>query len=96
MPKPAAACADESSCVSPARLAACRQAHHRTLVSIGRSEVCRPPPGNSQCAGLWFESAPMYAQRIQQRRAQHDVAVLAPLATSNVDDHTLAVDVADL
>ena len=54
--------------------------------SAGKQPVC----------WLMVQSAPVYAQRIQQRRAEHDVAVLAPLATSNVNDHTLAVDVADL
>src|ERR1019366_6322241 len=42
------------------------------------------------------ESAPVSAQRIEQLRAEHDIAVLAALALPDMDHHPLAVDVADL
>jgi hypothetical protein len=36
------------------------------------------------------------AQRLQQLRAEHHIAVFAALSPLNVDDHALTVDVADL
>src|ERR1700722_9615874 len=42
------------------------------------------------------EPAPVDAQFLEQLRAEHDIAVLAALALSDVDHHPLAVDVADL
>src|SRR5664280_2421941 len=42
------------------------------------------------------ESAPVSAQRIEQLRAEHYIAVLASLALPDVNHHPLAVDVADL
>src|ERR1035437_9519063 len=42
------------------------------------------------------ESAPVSAQRIEQLRAEHYIAVLAALAFPDVNHHPLAVDVADL
>src|ERR1035441_3147128 len=46
--------------------------------------------------GLRLEPAPVGAQRLQQRRAQGQVAVLVELAVDHVDDHALAVNVVDL
>lgn len=42
------------------------------------------------------QGAPVLPQGFQQLGAQHDVTVLAALATLYVNDHALAVDVADL
>ena len=42
------------------------------------------------------EPAPIDAQRIEQLRAEHDIAVLATFAAPDMDDHPLAVDIADL
>src|SRR3984957_2468177 len=52
--------------------------------------------GKQPVCGLASESAPVHAQRIQQSLTQHHVAVLASLASPDVNDHTLTVDVADL
>ena len=38
----------------------------------------------------------MSTQRLQQRRAQRKIAILAALALDHADDHPLAVDVAQL
>src|ERR1035438_76597 len=40
--------------------------------------------------------APVRAQRIEQPGAEHDVTVLAPLAALYMDDHALAINIADL
>src|ERR1035437_1405046 len=42
------------------------------------------------------EAAPVSAQRFEQLRAEHDIAVLASLALPDMNHHPLAVDVADL
>src|ERR1035437_3467237 len=42
------------------------------------------------------ESTPVSAQRIEQLRAEHDIAVLASLALPDVNHHPLTVDIADL
>ena len=42
------------------------------------------------------ESTPVGAQRIEQLRAEHAIAVLAALALPDMNHHPLAVDVADL
>src|SRR5437660_4854982 len=42
------------------------------------------------------EPAPIDTQRIEQLRAEHDIAVLATFAAPDMDDHPLAVDIADL
>jgi hypothetical protein len=55
-----------------------------------------PVAGKQPVGGLASESAPVDAQRIEQLGAEHDVAVLAPLATPDMNDHPLAVDIADL
>jgi hypothetical protein len=40
--------------------------------------------------------APVRAQRIQQPGTEHDVTVLAALAAVDMDEHALAIDIADL
>jgi hypothetical protein len=40
--------------------------------------------------------APIDAQRIEQLRAEHDITVLATFSAPDMDDHPLAVDIADL
>src|SRR6202453_2398353 len=42
------------------------------------------------------ETSPVDAKFLQQRGAEHDIAVLAALALSDMDHHPLAVDVTDL
>ena len=42
------------------------------------------------------EPAPIDAQRVEQLRAEHDIAVLATFAAPDMDDHPLAVDITDL
>src|SRR5271170_4073808 len=42
------------------------------------------------------ESSPVGAKLLEQLRAEHDVAVLAALALADMDNHPLAVDIADL
>jgi hypothetical protein len=46
--------------------------------------------------GLAAETAPVIAQRLEQLRTEHDIAVPAVLAFPDMDHHPLAVDVADL
>ena len=45
---------------------------------------------------LGLQSAPVLAQGSQQDGAEHDVPILMALATLDVDDHTWAIDVANL
>jgi len=52
--------------------------------------------GKQPYAGLATQTAPVLAQRLQQLRAEHYIAVFSALSTLNVDDHALTVDVADL
>ena len=52
----------------------------------GKQPLCRLAP----------EPAPVDAQRIEQLRAEHDIAVLASLASLDMNHHALAVDIADL
>src|SRR5271156_4104311 len=54
------------------------------------------PTGEQPGCGLVRKPAPVDTQCIEQRWTQHDVAVLAPLAALDMDDHATAVDVADL
>ena len=62
-----------------------------------RMTRCMPAVAGKQPVGrLAPESAPVDAQRIEQLRAEHDIAVLASLAAPNMNDHALAVDIADL
>ena len=52
--------------------------------------------GKQPHAGLATQTAPVLAQRLQQLRAEHHIAVFPALSTLNMDDHALTVDVADL
>lgn len=52
--------------------------------------------GEQPIGGLAFQPAPVDAQSIEQLGAEHDITVLAPLASPDMNDHALAVDVADL
>ena len=58
--------------------------------------MCQALPGNSHSRGPALETAPVVAQCLEQLRAKHDIAILAPLAAVDMNDHALAVDVADL
>src|ERR1700751_5102040 len=54
------------------------------------------PTGKQPGCGLVPQLAPVDTQGFEQRWAEHYVAVLAPLAALNMDDHPLTVYVADL
>ena len=47
-------------------------------------------------AGFFAQPPPVRAQFFEQHRAEHHVAVLATFAALNVENHALAIDVADL
>src|SRR5271166_6640204 len=53
-------------------------------------------PREQPLGRLALESSPILAQGIQQLGAEHDVTILASLAPLNVDDHPLAINIADL
>ena len=66
---------------------------------LGGDRMTRRMPsvaGKQPVRGLGSESAPVHAKRILQSWAQHHIAVLASLATADVNDHPSTVDVADL
>src|SRR5437588_360180 len=52
--------------------------------------------GEQPIGGLAFQPAPVDAQRLEQLGTEHDITVLASLASPDMNDHALAVDVADL
>ena len=54
------------------------------------------PTGEQPGCGLVPQFVPVHTQGFEQRWAEHYVAVLAPLAALNMDDHPLTVYVADL
>jgi hypothetical protein len=60
-------------------------------LSVDPSVAGKQPVGR-----LAPQLAPVDAQCIEQLRAEHDVTVLAALASPDVNDHALAVDIADL
>src|SRR5271169_4995803 len=64
----------------------------------GDGITCRVPAvaGKQPLLRLAPETPPVDAKFLQQLRAEHDIAVLAALALSDMDHHPLAVDVADL
>src|SRR6202023_905808 len=65
---------------------------------LGGDRMTRRMPsvaGKQPVCGLASEPAPIHAQRVQQSRAQHHIAILASLAAADVNNHPLAVD-ADL
>src|SRR5271166_3448651 len=53
-------------------------------------------PREQPLGRLALESSPILAQGIQQLWAEHDVTILASLAPLDVDDHPLAINIADL
>ena len=66
---------------------------------LGGDRMTRRVPsvaGKQPVGGLAPQSAPVDAQFLEQLRAEHDIAVLASLAAPDMDDHPLAVDIADL
>ena len=67
--------------------------------NLGGNRMTRRMPsvaGKQPVGGLAPKPAPVDAQRIEQLRAEHDIAVLASLASADMNDHPLAVDIADL
>jgi len=52
--------------------------------------------GKQPVGGLAPKPAPVDAQCIEQLGTEHDIAVLASFAAPDMNDHPLAVDVADL
>ena len=67
--------------------------------NLGGDRMTRCMPsiaGEQPVGGLALQPAPVDAQRLEQLGAEHDIAVLAPLASPDMDDHPLAVDIADL
>ena len=67
--------------------------------NLGGDRMTRGMPsiaGEQPIGGLALQPAPVDAQRLEQLRAEHDIAVLASLASPDMDDHAMAVDIADL
>ena len=67
--------------------------------NLGGDRMTRRMPsiaGKQPIGGLAFQPAPVDAQSSEQFGAEHDIAVLAPLASPDMNDHPLAVDIADL
>ena len=67
--------------------------------NLGGDRMTRRMPsvaGKQPVGGLALQPAPVDAQCIEQLRAEHDIAVLASLASPDMNDHPLAVDIADL
>ena len=67
--------------------------------NLGGDRMTRRMPsvaGKQPVGGLALQPAPVDAKGIEQLRAEHDIAVLAPLASPDMNDHPLAVDIADL
>src|SRR5882762_11949490 len=67
--------------------------------NLGGDRMTRRMPsvaGEQPIGGLAFQPAPVDAQRIEQLGTEHDITVLAPLASPDMNDHALAVDIADL
>jgi hypothetical protein len=60
--------------------------------------TCRMPSvaGKQPVSGLAPQPGPVDAKSIEQLRAEHDIAVLASLASPHRNDHPLAIDIADL
>src|ERR1700693_4697676 len=67
--------------------------------NLGGDRMTRRMPsvaGKQPVGGLALQPAPVDAQCIEQLRAEHDIAVLAALTSSDTYDHPLPVDIADL
>jgi len=64
----------------------------------GDGITCRVPAvaGKQPLLRLAPETSPVDAKFLQQLRAEHDIAVLAALALSDVNYHPLTIDVTDL
>src|SRR5260370_17815620 len=62
---------------------------------MGRLAVWLRPPGNNHWEGLCFNPR-QYLRKASKLGAEHDVAIFAPLAPLDVNDHSLTVDIADL
>ncbi len=66
--------------------------------NLGGDRVTRrmpPVSGKQPVGGLAPKPAPVGAQRFKQLRAEHDIPILATLAATDMNDHALAVDIAD-
>src|SRR5262249_3256617 len=67
--------------------------------NFGRDRTTSGMPavaGEQPVGRLVPEPAPVDAEGIEQLGAEHDVAILASLASPDMDEHPLAVDIADL
>src|ERR1700693_5583098 len=67
--------------------------------NLGGDRMTRRMPsvaGEQPIGGLAPQPAPVDAQGIEQLGAEHDITVLASLASPDMNDHALAVDIADL
>src|SRR5260370_18306682 len=62
---------------------------------MGRLAVWLRPPGDNHWEGLCFNPRE-YLRKASKLGAEHDVAIFAPLAPLDVNDHSLTVDIADL
>ena len=66
--------------------------------NFGGDRMTRRMPsvaGKQPVGGLAQKPTPVAAQRIEQLRPEHDIAVLASLASPDMNDHPWAVDIAD-
>ena len=67
--------------------------------NLGGDGMTRRMPsvaGKQPLGGLAPQPAPVDAQSFEQLRTEHDIPVLAALASPDMNDHPLAVDIADL
>src|SRR5271166_2095864 len=67
--------------------------------NLGRDRITGRVPsvaGKQPVDRLASQPAPIAAQCLKELGAEHDIAVLATLASPDVNDHALAVDIADL
>src|ERR1039457_3105230 len=54
------------------------------------------PTATGEEPSLGLQSAPVVAQGFQEDGTEHDVPILTALAALDVDDHPLAIDIANL
>src|ERR1700728_779134 len=65
-------------------------------LGVDRAVECTPKSsGKSPVGRLAVESAPVRSQRLQQRGAEHNVAIFTPLAATNVNDHAPAINIVE-
>ena len=83
------------SLLIPARRAAYWQAWRGGLGIDGLIAAMPTIAGKQPDAGFSTRAPPVRAQFVEQDRAEHHVAILATLAALDVNDHALAVHVAD-